>query len=119
MSLRSGAGVDGLQHVCSTVVFGELDFTPGVHLQCIGRVDRDDQPDPVYVFYALVNYGSDPVILDVLGLKDDQAHGIQNPGKRKSDRQTDGDRIKKMATAWLHSRGIPIPAREQECEVIL
>ncbi|HEX4461929.1 MAG TPA: DEAD/DEAH box helicase, partial [Polyangia bacterium] len=28
MSLRSGAGLDGLQHVCKTVVFGELDWSP-------------------------------------------------------------------------------------------
>lgn len=41
MSLRSGAGVDGLQGYCNTVVFGELDWSPGVHEQCIGRVHRD------------------------------------------------------------------------------
>jgi len=35
MSLRAGAGLDGLQHVCSTVVFGELDWSPGVHEQCL------------------------------------------------------------------------------------
>lgn len=35
MSLRSGAGVDGLQHCCSTMVFGELDWSPGVHEQCL------------------------------------------------------------------------------------
>jgi hypothetical protein len=35
MSLRAGAGLDGLQHACSTVVFGELDWSPGVHEQCL------------------------------------------------------------------------------------
>jgi hypothetical protein len=37
MSLRSGAGLDGLQHVTKTVIFGELDWSPGVHEQCIAR----------------------------------------------------------------------------------
>jgi len=41
MSLRAGAGVDGLQHVCKTVVYGELDWSPGVHEQGVGRVFRD------------------------------------------------------------------------------
>ena len=35
MSLRSGAGVDGLQGSCRTAVFGELDWSPGVHEQCL------------------------------------------------------------------------------------
>ena len=29
ISLRSGAGLDGLQHACRIVVFGELDWSPG------------------------------------------------------------------------------------------
>ena len=33
MSLRSGAGLDGLQEVSHTAVFGELDWSPGVHRQ--------------------------------------------------------------------------------------
>jgi len=37
ISLRSGAGLDGLQHVCRTVVFGELDWAPGVHEQCLSE----------------------------------------------------------------------------------
>ena len=39
LSLRSGAGIDGLQQRSSTVAFGELDWSPGVHEQCIGRVE--------------------------------------------------------------------------------
>jgi hypothetical protein len=37
MSLRSGAGLDGLQDVCNTIVFGELDWSPGVHEQCLSE----------------------------------------------------------------------------------
>jgi hypothetical protein len=36
MSLRSGAGLDGLQEVCNVGVFGELDWSPEQHRQCIG-----------------------------------------------------------------------------------
>lgn len=35
MSLRAGVGLEGLQQVCSTVVFGELDWSPGIHDQCL------------------------------------------------------------------------------------
>lgn len=35
MSLRSGAGVDGLQGHAHIAVFGELDWSPGVHEQCL------------------------------------------------------------------------------------
>lgn len=35
MSLRAGVGLDGLQKVCSVAVFGELDWSPEVHTQCI------------------------------------------------------------------------------------
>jgi hypothetical protein len=41
MSLRAGAGIDGLQEVCHVGVFGELDWSPKVLDQCIGRLDRD------------------------------------------------------------------------------
>src|SRR6185369_11409779 len=37
MSLRSGAGLDGIQQAGATCVFGELDWSPAMHTQCIGR----------------------------------------------------------------------------------
>ena len=46
MSLRSGAGVDGLQLRCATGIFGELDWSPGIHQQCIWRLDREGQRTP-------------------------------------------------------------------------
>jgi SNF2 family DNA or RNA helicase len=79
MSLRSGAGLDGLQEVCRVVVFGELDWSPGVHDQCIGRIYRDGQQDPVTAYFLVAEDGADPVIADVLGLKREQAEGVINP----------------------------------------
>jgi hypothetical protein len=46
MSLRSGAGIDGLQNVASTLVFGELDWSSGVHRQAIGRLVARGRPAP-------------------------------------------------------------------------
>lgn len=79
MSLRSGAGLDGLQHVCSVVVSGELDWSPKVHEQFAGRVARDGQPNKVVHYYLVAEEGSDPVIAGVLGVKEAQASGINDP----------------------------------------
>jgi SNF2 family DNA or RNA helicase len=79
ISLRSGIGLDGLQHRCRTVVIGELDWSPQVHAQVVGRVDRDGQQFQVSVIYLVSEYGSDPLIIDLLGLKSSQSHGILNP----------------------------------------
>lgn len=79
MSLRSGAGLDGLQAVMAHAVIGELDWSPQVHRQFIGRLWRDGQSRPVTAHYLHVAGGSDPVILPMLGLKASQSHGILNP----------------------------------------
>jgi len=80
ISLRAGAGLDGLQYSgCRTIVFGELDWSPGVHEQNIGRVHRDGQPDPVVAYYLVADDGADPIMVETLGLKQDQVDGIRNP----------------------------------------
>lgn len=82
MSLRSGAGIDGLQKRASTVVFGELDWSPGIHHQCIGRLDREGQrcyPEPVTAIYLVATDGSDPPIMEVLGVKASQSSAITDP----------------------------------------
>lgn len=79
MSVRSGAGLDGLQKVCRTVVVGELDWSPQVIRQFIGRSHRDGQAEPVTAYYMVAEEGSDPVIEDVLGVKDAQSQGIRDP----------------------------------------
>jgi hypothetical protein len=45
MSLRAGEGLDGLQHVCSNVVYAELDFSPGIHEQCLSADTEILTPD--------------------------------------------------------------------------
>lgn len=109
MSLRAGAGLDGLQAVCRTVVFGELDWSPGVHDQCIGRVHRDGQTDPVMAYFLLSDYGSDPVMSDVLGVKRSQMVGIRDPNADliEAGQASDHD-VKKLAESFLRQRGLEI-----------
>lgn len=91
LSLRSGAGLDGLQHRCRTVVFGEFDWSWGVHVQNIGRVHRDGQPDPVAAYFLRSDSGADPFMCDALGLKRRQLEGVIVPGE--------GELLKELGTA--------------------
>ena len=83
MSLRSGAGLDSLQYRCATVVFGELDWSPGIHHQVIGRLARDREDgvvNRVMALFLVTNEGSDPPMMEVLGLKASEASGVVDPG---------------------------------------
>lgn len=107
ISLRSGIGLDGLQRRCKTVVIGELDWSPKVHEQVIGRVDRDGQEDQVTVYFPVSDFGSDPVIIDLLGLKSSQSYGIIDPLKAIPEQFSDESRIKKLAESFLNNKKPP------------
>jgi len=79
MSLRSGAGLDGLQEHCSVGVFAELDWSPEQHAQCVGRLARDGQDKTVVAYYMTSDDGTDPVMCEVLGIKKQQALPIRQP----------------------------------------
>jgi hypothetical protein len=101
MSLRSGAGLDGLQHRCRTVVHGELDWSHEVHKQLAGRLRPHDRDEPIDEIYILTDGGSDPVIAAVQGLKASQAHGIIDPKLGVQAVHSDESRIKELAKAYL------------------
>lgn len=102
VSLRSGSGLDGLQHICKTIVFGELDWSPGVMNQCEGRVYRDGQENPVVAYYLIASAGADPSIVDVLGLKKQQLVGVIDPNKDLVESlAVDEDRVRKLARDYL------------------
>ena len=106
MSLRSGAGVDGLQSVCSTAVFGELDWSPGVAEQCIGRVDRDGQDTPCNAYFLVSEAGADPIMAEVLGVKREQIEGVRNPDAELIERIESGENnIRRLAEQFLTKRG--------------
>ncbi|MCJ8139598.1 DEAD/DEAH box helicase [Falsirhodobacter halotolerans] len=103
MSLRSGSGLDGLQDVIAHAVIGELDWSPQVHRQFIGRIRRDGQKRPVTAHYLHVDGGSDPVILPTLGLKASQSHGILNPyGGATEATPVDETRMRQLARSILN-----------------
>lgn len=102
MSLRSGQGVDGLQEASNVVVFGELDWSPAMHDQCIGRLARHGQKHQVLAYYLLSNEGSDPAIAQMLNVKRMQSEPIRDPDGDLFEPVDDaGDRMRVLAESVL------------------
>lgn len=106
ISLRAAAGLDGLQFAGSTVVHGELDWSPGVHEQCDTRVFRDGQTKPVIAYYLISDDGSDPVVSTALREKGEQLEGIRDPDAEFFEKlqANDADRARSLAEAFLNRR---------------
>lgn len=112
ISLRSGIGLDGLQERCNTVVIGELDWSGQVHNQIIGRARRETEADQikdslenkesVTVIYLVAECGSDPPMIDLLGIKAGQHEGIMNPSEAIQQQYSDESRIKLLAQQYLN-----------------
>jgi hypothetical protein len=109
MSNRSGSGVDGLQKVCRIAVVGELDWAPPVHEQFIGRLARDEGMDGGVIAYFMVSeYGADPIMEDVLGLKRGDQIPVLDPKAPLIEEATvDPEHIRKLAARYLAARGFP------------
>ena len=105
LSLRSGAGLDGLQARASTMIFGELDWSPGVHHQCIGRLDREGQDEPVTAIFLVAEDGSDPPMMEVLGIKASEAAHIVDPSLGAQAGHTDASHIQTLVKRYLRGRG--------------
>jgi SNF2 family DNA or RNA helicase len=106
ISLRSGSGLDGLQHVCHTVVHGELDWSPAPHDQGDGRLDRPGQENPVLSYRPFCDYGTDPLMLERLAEKRQQGEGITTPDKGIFEpSNADPDQIRKVAAQFLAHAG--------------
>ncbi|HPN30778.1 MAG TPA: SNF2-related protein [bacterium] len=130
ISLRSALGIDGLQSVSSIIVFGELDWTPQIHYQTIGRLRRFGQKkNMVIAYFLLANDGFDPVIEPYLQIKNEQSFKMMNPEIEYSpDFKSDAAvaRMKEIAAKYLEKQSvsledaenefnIPIPAYFNEC----
>lgn len=108
MSLRSGAGVDELQLRCSTLVIGELDWSPGIHQQLIWRIDREGQTDPVTAFFLVSDDGSDPPMMDVLGIKASEATQIVDPNLGVQAASDDMSNVQRLIERYLTRGGGPV-----------
>jgi hypothetical protein len=113
MSLRSGAGVDGLQKVCRVGVFGELDWSPQVHEQAIGRLRRDGMgDDPPVAYFLYSTDGSDPALMEVLQVKRQQSEPMISPdGKLLANATVDTRRGRRLAEQIL---GITPTVQQEE-----
>ncbi|MEN5084280.1 SNF2-related protein [Bosea sp. TWI1241] len=105
ISLRSGSGLDGLQHRCATVCIGELDWTAATYEQLVGRVDRPGQKaDEIDALYFVSGSGSDPLVIEVNGLKKAQARGIVDPLAGVAETYSNESRIRLLAQRYLDSK---------------
>ena len=119
ISVRSGAGIDGLQAVSATTVHGELDWSPGVIEQNIGRVHRDGQPDPVQAYFPVCSDDFDQVMLEVLGVKREQIEGVINPDDNLVERLDVGQRqLRDMARNYLRSHGETVTEEVEEDDLL-
>ena len=120
ISLRSGAGLDGLQARFSDLVIGELDWSPGVHQQLIWRLDREGQPNPVTAHFLVSEDGSDPVVISRLGIKASEARGVNDPHLGLEEVRSDTSNMVELARRYLSKSAQrlldtkpPIPPQEE------
>jgi len=64
----------------STLVLGELDWSPGPHKQVIERGRRPGQTKRVRAYICTTDHGSDPVMLETLDVKSMQSQGLIEGG---------------------------------------
>ena len=79
LSLRTTAGIDGLQDVGTCCVFAELDWSPAVHSQCEDRLHRigiSADLESILCYYLVADTGTDEVMQEALGLKIGQFIGL-------------------------------------------
>ncbi len=102
-SLQSGKGLDGIQHRCHIGVFGELDWSPAVHQQGTGRYHRDGQTEPCLTYYLVSESGSDPHMMQSLGIKKFRVDGvIQNKEKTSVLSERDSiNHLRQLAEQFL------------------
>ena len=114
MSINAGAGLDGLQFVSSIAVVVELSWAYGQIAQALGRLHRDGQESPVMAYFLLSDQGSDPIMLDVLGIKRGQLEFVIDPDITDIEEIAPVKDINKLAESILKQHGIEIPKPIEE-----
>lgn len=89
LSLRTAAGLDGLQERGTCVVFAELDWSPAIHTQCEDRLHRmGAKAESILCYYLVSNTGYDRKIQSVLGLKVGQFMGLMGDSIETEESRT-------------------------------
>lgn len=104
MSLRAGAGLNGLQEASHIAVFGELDWSPTMHEQCIGRLRRDgmDEAGNVVAYFLISENGSDPMVSDTLNIKRGQSEPFIDPNAKLIEAVNyEASKSQRLAEAFL------------------
>lgn len=114
MSINAGAGLDGLQFVSAIAVVVELSWSYGQIAQALGRLHRDGQESPVMAYFLLSDQGSDPIMLDVLGIKRGQLEFVIDPDITDIEEIAPVKDINKLAESILKQHGIEIPKPIEE-----
>lgn len=65
----AGTGIDGLQKVSSSVIFAEVDWSPGVMEQAVDRLRRIGQRNAVHVQYLVAEGTIDVTMRDMVARK--------------------------------------------------
>lgn len=102
-SLKSGVGLDGIQDRCKVGVIGELDWSPAVLTQCIGRYHRDGQADPCLTYVMVSDAGCDPYMMQTLGIKRLQVDGVvlQDEESSVMDSIDTANHLRELAAKFL------------------
>lgn len=80
---------------------------------CIGRLERDGQDDPVLAYFLVAESGADPVIAEVLGLKRMQSDPIQAPDGAPFEQAEAADhRLHRLAVDVLRRHGRNIESEQ-------
>lgn len=83
----------------------ELDWSPGMHDQCIGRLHRDGQDESVVAYFLVSEIGSDPVIAEVLNIKRMQSEPLRDPdAELVEEAQDTRGRVRKLAEEVMAQR---------------
>jgi hypothetical protein len=111
MSLRSGSGLNGLQEVCDTIVFGEIDWTPPPHTQAICRINRDGQIGPIDAFFLMSDSGADPKMAETVELKKMVSEPLVDPGAElvQESSEAAASRVRALALDVLRRHGVAVP----------
>lgn len=102
-SLKSGVGLDGIQDRCNVGVIGELDWSPAIITQCVGRYHRDGQANPCLTYMMISEAGLDPYMIQTLGIKRLRVDGIvlDEDGGSVMDSINAATHLRELAKSYL------------------